>query len=181
MITNPYEPPQAKLNSPRQDSEDRVAALRALRTSLYILLVPGIYNFICFHFPELFSNSGFQVHELARVANLTLLCLTVGLIWIGGLALLERVAAIIHWALKRMLGSNSSFERWQAELHLALRRSPTLAFWGAILWIIWCLAIFSFHLDFVTVSLPIGIAAHLLAACLYVPLVYQWYKLEQSR
>lgn len=150
--------------------------MRALRISLCILLIPGIHNFVWFHFLGNFNRDGFQISEFSRMVNLITACLTVVSIWFWGLAILERIAEFIYWAL----GRNSSREQWQAQLHQALRRSPTFAFLGAILWTIWTMAIYPFQLDFFLVSVPIGIASHLLAACLYLPLFYRWYQLARD-
>ena len=51
---------------------------------------------------------------------------------------------------------------------------------GAVLWAIWVAAFYQLGIGFYTVSLPIGIAAHLLAAGLYIPLFYRWYKVERA-
>jgi hypothetical protein len=116
-----------------------------------------------------------------RTVNLVTLCLTVVSIWFWGLILLERIATLIYWVVRRKRVCRSTLQQWKQQFYQALQRGPNLAFLGAILWVIWIVAIYSLQLDFFSVSLPIGIAAHILAACLYLPLFYSWYRLERER
>lgn len=180
MTTNPYQPPRSNPKAPIH-SASRIAAFRSLRISLCILLVPGICNFICFQFPGSFGPTGFQMTKFDRTVNLVTLCLTVVSIWFWGLILLERIATLIYWVVGRKRVCRSTLQQWKQQLYQALQRGPNLAFLGAILWVIWIVAIYSLQLDFFSVSLPIGIAAHILAACLYLPLFYSWYRLERER
>ncbi|MEE2936525.1 MAG: hypothetical protein VYA84_11070 [Planctomycetota bacterium] len=116
-----------------------------------------------------------------RTVNLVALCLTIVSIWFWGLILLERIAALIYWVAGRTRVCRSTPQQWKQQLYHALQRGPNLAFLSAILWFVWIVAIYPLQLDFFSVSLPIGIAAHILAAYLYLPLFYSWYRLEQEK
>ena len=179
MTTNPYQTPQSNPKALIY-SASRFAAFRSVRISLCILLVPGICNFICFQFPESLGSTGFQMTKFDRTANLVTLGLTIVSIWFWGLILLERITAFIYWGVGQARVCRSTPQQWKQQLYHALQRGPNLAFLGAILWAIWIVAIYSFQLDFFSVSLPIGIAAHILAACLYLPLFFSWYRLEKE-
>jgi len=176
MSTNPYESPKVQATQRLTPNEDRVTALRNVRIALLILLVPAIYNFICFNFPSSADRIEFPAHSVYRTANSIGLTLVVLFIWFFGLTILEFVTGGIHSIAAR----KSKLAKWKATLYVTLRRAPLFAVPGAALWAIWIAAFYQLHLGFYTVLVPIGIAAHLLAACLYVPLIVRWYKIERS-
>jgi hypothetical protein len=69
---------------------------------------------------------------------------------------------------------------WLDALHKQLTWAPYLALPGAALWAIWVFGVYQLHVDFRLLSWAVGVPAHLLAACLYVPLLYAWYQLSRS-
>lgn len=141
-------------------------------TSL-LLLVPAAYNVYLFNF---FQGDGTTIPTLFRLFNTIGFACVGAMAWFCGLGLLEYLTGTIHSLVAR----KSTRDDWQHALYATLRPAPRLALAGAVLWTIWDVAIYQLHLDFNSVSIPIGIAAHLLAACLYLPLVYRWYKLEHQ-
>lgn len=156
--------------------EERRTANRSVRIALVILLIPAIYNFICFNFP--FSGNRVEppIYSVYRTVNSIGLVLTVAGIWFFGLKLLELLTGGIHSLVAR----KSTLDDWKEALYAILRRMPLFAVPGAVLWAIWVLAFYQLHLGFYTVSIPIGILSHVLAAFLYVPLIYRWYKMERT-
>lgn len=175
MSTNPYESPGIQAAIRSTSNEDRLTALRSLRIALPILVVPAIYNLICFSFPFDANRIDVPIHNVYRTINLIGLVLIVSAIWFFGLLFLESVTGGLHSFLAR----KSQLEDWKTALYAIVRRFPLFAVPGAALWAIWVAAFYQLHLDFFTVSVPIGVAAHLLAAALYVPLFYRWYKMER--
>lgn len=176
MSTNPYEPPQSQAEPRLTQNEARLIALRSVRIALLILLAPAFYNFICFNFTPNANRAELPIYAIYRILNSLGFLLTVAAVWFFGLKIFEFVTGGFHSIYAR----NSMLEDWKETLYTILRRVPFFAIPAAVLWAIWVMAIYQLTLGFYVVSIPIGITAHLLAACLYVPLIYRWYKLEQS-
>ena len=176
MNTNPYESPQSE-DSPRPSAIDqRVRARRDARVALLILLVPAFYNFVCFNFSFDASRIGFSVRNVYQLANGVGFIAGAVAIWILALPVLEFLTGGFH----AVFGRNSKLDDWKTALYRILRRAPIFAVGGAILWAIWVGAFYQLGIGFYTVSVPIGVAAHVLAAGLYLPLFYRWYELERA-
>lgn len=169
MSINPYESPRFPAVQRLPVNEGRATALRSVRIALLILLVPAVYNFICFNFQ-------LPTPFVYRAINTIGLLLIVIAVWFFGLAVLEFACRGIHSIAAR----NATLEDWKATLYVILGRTPWFAIPGAALWAIWVLAFYQLDVAFYDVSLPVGIAAHVLGACLYVPLIYRWYRLERT-
>ncbi|MCA9064899.1 MAG: hypothetical protein KDA96_17625 [Planctomycetaceae bacterium] len=176
--TNPYEPPSARPDSSLSDdagpfTEIRHQAHVALVTSLWVLVLPALCNVVCFCNPPQKVTRPLPQHLM--VANGIGFVAVVFVIRFAGLRLLESLVVVLHAAF----ASRSRRSEWQRHLYEILRRMPGFAVAGACLWFVWVSAIYYFRLDFFVVSIPVGIAAHLLAAGLYIPLAYRWYRLER--
>lgn len=176
MSTNPYESPQSQAEPRLTPNEARWIARRSVRVALLILLAPALYNFICFNFTPNANRPERSIYAVYRTLNSLGFVLTVAGVWFFGLTVFEFVTGGFHSIYAR----NSRLEDWKETLYTILRRIPFFAVPGAVLWAIWVMAIYQLQLGFYFVSIPIGIAAHLLAACVYVPLFYRWYKLERA-
>ena len=176
MSMNPYESPKSEATPRPPSSAERAAAKRSIRISLAIMLVPAIYNSICFSFPDAPNRSELPIHNVYRTINGIGFVAIVIAIWFLGLAALEFVTGGLHAIFSR----NSKLHDWKTSLYVVVRRAPVFALCGAVLWAIWVAAFYQLGIGFYTVSLPIGIAAHLLAAGLYIPLFYRWYKVERA-
>ena len=177
MSTNPYASPKSHTAPWITPSRARALAQRNVRIALLIMLAPAIYNFICFSFPPTGPDRiELTIHHIYRMANGIGLLAIVVAIWCLGLRLLEFFTGGFH----TVFGRNSKIEDWMTTLYQILRRAPVFAVCGAILWTIWVAAFYQLGFGFYAISVPIGIAAHLLAAGLYVPLFYRWYKIERS-
>ena len=180
MIPNPYASPKSDSTDLHASSPSRRLAQRCLRLALLILLAPATYNFICFSYfiargpDELRIQNG---HAWITWANGFGFCLTAVAIWSLGLPLLELLTVVIH----RIFGRAASVDAWKEALYQALSRAPLFSVLGAVLWTLWVAAIYQLGVGFYAVSVPIGVAAHLLAAGLYVPLFLRWYTLEHSK
>lgn len=176
MTLNPYQSPRAEATGQTTLDEDRKGALRAVRISLLILMVPAIYNFLCFNFPASLGRAPGTIGVLERTLNTIGLVLLVSAICFFGLAALEIMTMAIHAIVARP----AKLDAWKGELYLILRRAPVFAVFGALLWTIWVAAFYQLQVGFFAISIPIGIAAHLVAAGLYLPLIYRWYRIERS-
>lgn len=66
-------------------------------------------------------------------------------------------------------------------LYATFIRSAPYAVAGAILWGIWVFGFYQAKVDFMVLSVPVGILAHGLAAALYLPLIYRWYRIESIK
>lgn len=176
MSTNPYQPPDIQAAPSATRNENQYSARRSLRIALLILLVPAIYNFVCFSVQFTGNQISFPSHILYLTINTVALLLTVAAIWFIGLTALEFITGGLHSIVAR----KSKLEDWKESLYEILRRAPYLAVPGAVLWAVWVIAIYQLQFGFYVVSVPIGIAAHALAACLYLPLIYRWFRVEST-
>lgn len=176
MSTNPYESPKVPTALQPTANVDRVKALRSVRIALLILLVPAVYNFVCFNLYLNPRRIQLPNHSVYVTINSLGIVLLVFVIWFFGLAIFEFVAGGLHSILAR----KSLLDDWKSTMYVIVRRAPMFAIAGAVLWAIWVAAFYQLRVGFYAVSVPVGVAAHLLAACLYVPLFYRWYKIEHT-
>ena len=176
MNANPYQSPKTPTLQETVANADRVAAMRNVRIALLIMLAPAIYNLVCFSFRST-NEPEFPIHALYRTVNSIGMALAAAAVWFSGLAALELISRVIHSILAR----SSNVDDWVKPLYWTIRRFPVFAIFGAALWAIWVFAFYQLNMRFYAVSVPIGIAAHLLAAGLYIPLAYQWFRLESSK
>ena len=176
MSTNPYESPKSETTRRSPSSDERLVAKRDVRIALLIMLAPATYNFLCFNFAAKPNQIEIPIHNVFRTINgVGFVAITIT-IWFLGLATLELMTGIFH----AVFAWNSNLHEWKTTLYLILRRAPVFAICGAMLWAIWVWAFYQLDIGIYTVSVPIGIAAHLLAAALYVPLFYRWFKIERA-
>ena len=89
---------------------------------------------------------------------------TAAAIWCLGLGLLELLTGCIH----RLFGRKAGLADWKTALYRVLERLPSTAVLGAVLWVVWVIAFYHLGVGFYLISVPVGIAAHLLAASLYL-------------
>ncbi len=174
MSDNPYASP-TPVELPPQGGADRGEAVRGIRLAMLILLAPAVYNFIWFSglHPR---QAAIAIPALFLLGNIFGFLLSVVAIWFFGLVVLEFVSASIH----AVFGRKTSLDEWNGPLYTMLTRAHWFAIPGAFLWVIWVIGFYLLHINFYTVSVPIGIASHLLAACLYLPLFAQWYALARA-
>lgn len=101
MNSNPFHPTQIRDASIDIVLDARQKAQRQVRTALLILLVPGLYNFICFQF---FLGIG-QFHDpffsLSFGLNLLGILILADIVWFFGLSSLEGISARAHKFLAR--------------------------------------------------------------------------------
>lgn len=174
MNQNPYTQPESQQTVIPALDVDQTSARRSVRTALLVLLLPAVYNFCCFNFPGRLATGQASVPVVFVIANSAGLIAVAAAIWFFGYQALELIVRLIHSIVAR----HSKFEQWRHALHVTLVRLPVFAIFGAILWVIWVAAFYQAGIGFYTISWPIGLAAHLLAAGLYVPLIYRFYRLE---
>lgn len=176
MSTNPYESPKVPTALQATANVDRVKARHSVRIAMLILIVPAVYNFLCFNLYLNPRRIQLPLHSIYVTINSLGIVLIAFVIWSFGLAILEFIAGGLHSILAR----KSLLDDWKSTMYVIVRRAPKFAVAGAVLWSIWVAAFYQLRLGFYAVSVPVGVAAHLLAACLYVPLFYRWYKIEHT-
>ncbi len=176
MNTNPYESPRSSVVNPSPLDAERTVANRSVRIALAIMLLPAIYNFMCFNFQVEPGSIESPIRNVYRVVNGIGFAALVAAIWFCGLTALEFVTGGFH----AIFGKGSHESDWKLSLYEIIRRAPMFAVGGAVLWACWATAFYQFGVNFHVITLPIGAAAHLLAAGLYLPLFYRWYKLERT-
>ena len=174
MSGNPYQPPTPASSLPQ--AAERQEAIRPFRASVALLAVPAIYNLICFNFPLSMNRVQVQLSDRDRLLNLLGFILVMAFVWLFGFLMLEKLTNVLH----RLFARYSSSASWRQNLYATLKRAPLFAMLGALLWITWIIAYYKIGLNFFLVSVPIGIAAHILAALLYIPLLWHWFLLERG-
>lgn len=177
MMPNPYASPESDSTGLHDSSKSRRLAQSCLRLALLILIAPAVYNFTCFSYPAATAPDELRIQNSFAWINGIGFCFTAAALWFLGLPVLELLTVVIH----KVFGRTTSVEAWKEALYQSLRRAPFVSVLGAVLWTLWVAAIYQMGVGFYAASVPIGIAAHLLAAGLYVPLFVRWYTLEHSK
>ncbi len=177
MSTNPYESPKSTFEQPTGTGGHRYQAFRSLRAAFAILLLPAIYNYYCFD-AQAFGASGIElpIHSVYRTINVLGFLICGAITWCVGLPVIEWVSNLIRIMFARETDSDA----WNRVLYVSLKRVTLLSIPGAVLWAIWVFGFYQLNVDFVTISYAIGIPAHILGACLYLPLLCGWYRLARS-
>ncbi|PQO39002.1 hypothetical protein C5Y96_03790 [Blastopirellula marina] len=87
------------------------------------------------------------------------------------------VLEFLSRTIRSIVARNTDPKQWDEVLYVSLKPAALLAIPGMILWIIWVTGFYFLGANFFVISYAVGIPSHILAACLYVPLLYRWYKL----
>lgn len=174
---NPFESPRDSGIRNLPNDVDRRNALFHLRLTLCILLIPAIYNYYAFD-REVFTYARFPmpIYALYRIVNIGAMFVGSLLIWYFAHSILEWLSGMIRQLFAKTVDRNA----WQNAFYSSLQRAMYLSIAGAMLWAIWVYAIYSLDADFFVVSWAVGVPAHLLGACWYVPLFVAWYKLRKA-
>ena len=176
MSVNPFEPPRTPGEPPRVSGLSSRAKL-AWRTIVLLMMVPAIYNFLEFNAKVIMAPSAGS--RLAPIEALTLWLGNSLLIVVGGIALwlfgLQLINAL-SMTIRRLFAPQCSAIAWQEPLERALYRAAILAIPGALLWMAWVFGFYEMQMNFYVLSWLIGIPAHILGACVYIPLIYGWYR-----
>jgi hypothetical protein len=175
MTENPYQSPSFPGETVAAESRLRRQARRSFRVAALILFLPAAYNYWAFDAYAVGRLPGDDA-QLSRTLNMLGLVMVAALIWHLGLPGLEALARLLRTVFAR--GTDRT--AWEEALYRSLGWAVYLAIPGAVLWTIWVFAFYRLHADFHALSWAIGVPAHLLGACWYVPLIYRWYRLTVS-
>lgn len=169
---NPFSPPVPEPGTELPDA-DRTALWR-LRWTLLLLLPGAMLNAVVW---DIKVVQGTPFAWLMRAGNVMLFLFGVLAIWFFALPVLRFVVFIIH----RLLGC-STLDRWNECLLESFRRLPLWAAPGCVLWLIWGSVFFAQNDEpgFGLVTFLLAAAAHLLAACWYVPLLIRLIQIERA-
>ncbi len=176
MSTNPYESPATVNRTADSHLPNRRSALAAFRTAFVILLTPALFNYYAFDTDAIGGGIPPILQAAYRTTNLVGIAVGSFLIWFFALPVLEAASRTI----RNVVARDASTDRWVDALYMSLKPAAYLAVPGAILWALWVVGFYFLQLDFVMISYGVGIPAHILAACLYVPLLIRWYRLSRS-
>jgi hypothetical protein len=176
MSGNPYESPKSVAAMPAAERSSRAHARFWLRLSAAVLFLPALYNYWAFDRCSV-ARLPDDLAALFRALNLAAFAGAGVMIWVLGLPLLEAIARLI----RAVLASGTERVAWEDVLYRSLRRTIYLAVPAAALWSIWVFYFYQMRSDFYAISWAVGIPAHILGACWYVPLSYEWYQLAASR
>lgn len=180
MSTNPYQSPQAEITTSEEGLPLRDAVLKSLRVATLLLTAAWLFNYFCLCFHGRTSYIGQSIPFTVTVVAFTIGSLMIGLIalvcWFAVLPVLE----FVNQTARRMIAPITAPEPWERAFYISLKPAAMLALPGMILWIIWVIGFYLVGVNFYVISYSIGIPAHILAACLYVPLLFRWYKLWRS-
>ena len=172
---NPFQSPRDSGTRIPPANAERLNPLFQLRLILCILLIPAIYNYYAFD-GEVFSNARYPmaIYALYRIVNIGAMFVGFLLCWYFALSILERLSEMTRHLFARNVDRNA----WKNAFYSSLRRAMYLSIAGSGLWAIWVYAFYRLDADFFAISWAVGVPAHLLGACWYVPLFVTWYKLR---
>lgn len=180
MSTNPYQSPQAESVSLETQPPLRREALKSVRVATILLTLAGVFNFYCFCVHGRTLYIGTPTPSMVDLTEFAAGCVGIGLIavvcWFAFLPVLEFLSRMIHSIVAR----NTDPKQWDEALYASLKPAALLAIPGMILWFVWVIGFYFLGVNFFVISYAVGIPSHILAACLYVPLLFRWYKLWRS-
>ncbi|MBI1247069.1 hypothetical protein GC197_04400 [bacterium] len=176
MPTNPYQSPQADDTPVEVRLSKRQEALDSVRAAAALLTTAGLLNF-----GALFSP-GFETYWHTPtfwivLAVDTILLAGIGLIVAACWFLLLPTLEFLGGLIRAIIAPSVDRGEWQDAIYVSLKPARLLAIPGTILWVIWVIGLFYLNANFFVISYAVGIPAHILAACLYVPLIVRWYRL----
>ena len=170
MAENPYAP---SLNAAPVHVE-RSSALRTVRLCTLILSVGAVYN--AYVYSGLATPTPAYAVTLLRGLNITGVVLIITACWFFALPLFELVSLGCH----RLFGRSATLDQWRGELYRVLATATPFAILGTIVWCVWVYAFYFMDMNFFLISVPTGIAAHVLAACVYLRIPFKWWSLEKT-
>ena len=167
MSTNPYQSPSppSELKSGTQLIRNR--AEKQLRISIALLMASAVFNVAMF-------SSGAPV--LFKLVNFCGIAIVGTVAWQFSMSLLECASRLLH----RVFARRSECHEWIGELYETLMKTLPFAVLGTLLWAAWVILIYIAKMNFYQVSVPVGIAAHLLAAGIYLQLAFRWWRIERT-
>lgn len=177
MHENPFEPPRTVELKPAENVH-RSRARFAFRATLLLMMVPALYNYLEFD-AHILMGSGIPSLSamVMRITNLVGILLAALSIWFAGFPLLEKLSSAVHL----VFANHTRLEAWQAQLYMAIYRGAILAIPGAILWLVWVFGFYSMRINFFVISWAVGAPAHALAACVYGPLLVNWFRIARRK
>lgn len=168
MTSNPYAPPSTTLDLANlPDLELRSLALRRFQHSCWILSFPALLNWVFFNWrlrPE---------YVLVNCLGFVVLAIVVA---IYGFRIVERLSSTIQ----RIVCRNEARQEWERALWQSLVSLPGFIAAGSVLWTLWVIGFYVKDINFVLISYAVGIPAHVLAACFYVPLITNWFRIART-
>ncbi len=174
MHLNPYQSPTTYDRAVSWPAREQ--ALWRFRMAFLVLLVGALWNYCAFDaIATEDMPAGFAL--VMRVINTLAFIGGSLLIWFLALPFLEGIAAIV----RNLAARHTDPQAWNEVLYRALNRTLLLAIPGSLLWIVWVWGFYLAQVDFFVISWAIGVPAHLLGACLYVPLLVGWYRLARNQ
>ena len=178
MTENPYQSPDVPSEAVNAGSSLRKRARLSFRVATLVLLIPAVYNYWEFDANVIASSRlPGDLATLYRMINVLGFIVGGPLIWFLGVPLLEAAARLI----RTIFANGTDRTTWLETLYRSLSWTAFLAIPGAALWVIWVFVFYQKQVDFYTIYWAVGVPAHLLAACLYLPLIYGWYRLATSK
>lgn len=177
MSANPYQSPTVESLPPVRQPASRAESRAALHAACLILLAAGLVNYYAFDMRDI-AGAGYdaRLKTVLRTMNVAGIAVVFLLSWFFALPLLEFFGRVI----RALTGRRAALDRWNDALYLSLKPAKYLAVAGAVLWILWVVAFYVADFNFVVISFAVGLPAHLLAACVYVPLAFRWFKLARG-
>jgi hypothetical protein len=175
MNANPYQAPTTR-SHPAPDPLFREQALLAFRVALGVLTVPALLNYVAFDFVALGQSDlpGYLVAWF-RTVNIGAFVGGFAALWYLGLPLLEVVA---H-SIRLVAAKQADEEVWMVPLYFMLRALVGPAFVGAVLWLVWVVAIYGVGANFLFVSWAAGLPAAFVVGGLLLPMILRWWELAR--
>ena len=181
--SNPYQSPHIDESSLQDGSSDqRSNALFLVRWTIVMLLIPGAWNFYCFHFVRathrLIFNDGYIIHPnvqwLFACVNFVLSAGLIAFVWFAGLKTLDCVGVVAH----HLFAEEMPQQQWLASMYDSLWPLKWIAPVGAVSWMLWLYLYFYTNFQVIVINLALGGFGHILALLVYGNIFYRWYRLR---
>ncbi len=175
---NPYASPQAEDQLPRLHLPARNRAKWIVRCTLMILAVPVAVNVCAICFGDTGHRGlAMDLRWLLAIWNAIWLTLLFAALWMIGLWLIESLARAIHF----FAGGKTTRAQWLTSLHESLWPMVPVAAMGSMLWVAWLGVFFlASHAGGYMTDVVFQCGAHLLGACVYGNVFWNWYLLRRQ-
>jgi hypothetical protein len=184
--SNPFAPPTAQFipQAKLLVNRDRKLARWSLLLSYLFLAIAAVFNNWAFLASIPFgmgprSGPFVSVFDVSISYSVTALIVVTGfgIAWFFlGLGILETLTRVLH----SVFSKKETVSPWIKQLHIVCKQSLLFALPGALLWVFWVYGFYFLEIEFYALSVPVGVAAHVLAAGFYLQLFVRWFLVERA-
>ena len=180
MNVNPYESPRKARPIAKKDSFSKALAVERAKAAgrftqtILVLAVPAVFNLLLFNH---FVTGGVSPPLFYVLATLNAIGVAFAIfsLLFGGFFVSEKLTQLAN----RLFGKGQKLDQWNEALYDVLEQAWFLAIPAAMLWAFWLVMVYFTDVPYLFYGLPSLAIAHLMAASLYIRLLWRWYKTRQ--